>query len=106
MNRCYNDGKTTNLKFVMPRKNKKSEYNPDSISLKFNNLAVSKKLAIWARTRDLVQKTVDSGDEFDTEEEYLEEVADMRAKADEIKQHLVNDSMVVSHNSISITCKI
>lgn len=37
---------------------------------------------MWARARDLVQKTVDSGDEFD-----IEEVADMRAKAGEIKRH-------------------
>lgn len=85
------------------KKNKKGEYDPNSIALKFNNPAVSKKLAVWARTRDLVQKTVDSMDEFDTEEEYLVEVADMRAKADEIKQHLVDDSMVVTKNISNIT---
>lgn len=88
------------------KKNKKGEYDPYSIALKFNNPAVSKKLAVWARTRDLVQKTVDSRDEFDTEEEYLVEVADMRAKADEIKQHLVDDSMVVKKGTEGIVIKI
>ena len=88
------------------KKNKKGEYDPYSIALKFNNPAVSKKLAVWARTRDLVQKTVDSRDEFDTEEEYLVEVADMRAKADEIKQHLVDDSMVVKKATEGIVIKI
>ena len=81
------------------KKNTKGEYDPNSIALKFNNPAVSKKLAVWARTRDLVQKTVDARDEFNTEEEYLKEVADMRAKADEIKQHLMDDSMVIKKNS-------
>ena len=42
-----------------------------------------------------MQKTMDSRDEFDTEKEYLDEVADMRAKANEIKQHLVDDSIIV-----------
>jgi hypothetical protein len=46
---------------------------------------------------------VDAREEFDTEEKYLEEVADMRAKADEIKQHLVDDSMVVTKNISNIT---
>lgn len=69
----------------MLRKNKKGKYNSDSIALKFNNPDVSKKLAMWARTRDLVQKTVDARDEYDIEEEYLKEVADMRTKANDIK---------------------
>ena len=42
-------------------------------------------------------------DELDTEKECLEEFADMRAKADEIKQHLVDDSMVVTKNISNIT---
>ncbi len=52
----------------MLRKNKKGVYNPDSIALKFNYPAVSKKLATWARTRDLAQKTVNARDEFNMEE--------------------------------------
>lgn len=43
----------------------------------------------------MVQKTVDSRCEFYTKKEYLEEVANMRANAVEIKQHLVDDSMIV-----------
>lgn len=74
MNECYNDGKTTKLKFGVLRKNKKSEYNSDSITLKFNNSVVSKKLVTWVRTRDLIQKTMDARDEFDTEEKYLEKL--------------------------------
>ena len=88
------------------KKNTKGEYDPNSIALKFNNPTVSKKLAVWARTRDLVQKTVDAREEFDTEEKYLEEVADMRAKADEIKQHLVDDSMVVKKRTEGIIVKV
>ena len=57
------------------KKNKKGEYAPDSISLKFNNPLINDRLAKWARTRDLVQQTVDARDEFDTEEEYQNEVA-------------------------------
>lgn len=48
---------------------------------------------------------MDFRNEFDTEKEYLDKIADLKAKADEIKQHLVDDSIVDSHNFISITCK-
>ena len=84
------------------KKNKKGEYAPDSISLKFNNPLINDRLA----TRDLVQQTVDARDEFDTEEEYQNEVADMREKADEIKQHLMDSSMVVKKGTEGIVVKI
>ena len=84
----------------------KMEYAPDSISLKFNNPLINDRLAKWARTRDLVQQTVDARDEFDTEEEYQNEVADMREKADEIKQHLMDSSMVVKKGTEGIVVKI
>ena len=67
------------------KKNKKEEYDPDSIALKFNNPTINDRLAKWTRTRDLVQKTADARDEFETEEEYQNKVVDMRDKADEVK---------------------
>ena len=88
------------------KKNKKGEYEPDSISLKFNNPTINNKLASWARTRDLVQKTVDSRDEFESEEEYQQEVSDMRDKADEVKQHLMDSNIVVKKGTEGIVVKI
>lgn len=88
------------------KKNKKGEYAPDSIALKFNNSLINEKLAKWARTRDLVQQTVDARDKFDTEEEYQNEVADMQEMADEIKQHLMDSSIVVKKGTEGIVVKI
>lgn len=88
------------------KKNKKGEYAPDSISLKFNNPAINDRLAKWVRTRDLVQKTVDARDEFETEEDYRNEVADIREKADEIKQHLMDSSIVVKKGTEGIVVKV
>lgn len=88
------------------KKNKKGEYAPDSISLKFNNPLINDRLAKWARTRDLVQQTVDARDKFDTEEEYQNEVADMQEMADEIKQHLMDSSIVVKKGTEGIVVKI
>lgn len=92
------------LEFI-GKKNSKGEYDPKTLSIKFNNPAINRKLATWARTKDLVQKTIDSKDEFKTETAYKHEVADMQKKADEIKQHLMNDNMIVNkiHSSISIS---
>lgn len=88
------------------KKNKKGEYAPDSIALKFNNPLINEKLAKWARTRDLVQQTVDARDKFDTEEEYQNEVTDMQEMADEIKQHLMDSSIVVKKGTEGIVVKI
>lgn len=88
------------------KKNKKGEYAPDSIALKFNNPLINEKLAKWARTRDLVQQTVDARDKFDTEEEYQNEVADMQEKADEIKQHLMDSCVVVKKRTEGIVVKV
>ena len=88
------------------KKNKKGEYAPDSIALKFNNPLINEKLAKWARTRDLVQQTVDARDKFDTEEEYQNEVADMQEMADEIKQHLMDSSIVVKKGTEGIVVKV
>ncbi len=85
---------------------KKGKYDQNSIALKSNNPAVSKKLATWVGTRDLVQKIVGARNEFSAEEKYLEEVADMRAKADKIKQHLVDKSMVVKKENANCTVRL
>lgn len=88
------------------KKNTKGEYAPDSIALKFNNPLINENLVKWARTRDLVQETVDARDEFETEEEYQNEVADMREMAEEIKQHLMDSNMVVKKGTKGIVVKI
>ena len=80
---------------VMGNKNESGEYDPETISFKFDHPAINRKLATWAKTRDLVQKTIDSRDEFKTEKAYKLEVADMQEKADIIKQGLMDDNRVV-----------
>lgn len=88
------------------KKNKNGVYDPDSITIKFNNPVINRKLATWAKTKDLVQKTINSRSEFETEKDYEVEVADMQQKANEIKQHLTDDNIIVSMNKNSIKTKI
>lgn len=54
----------------------------------------------------MVQKTVDARDEFATEEEYQNEVSDMKKKADEVKQYLMDSNMVVKKGTNGIVAKI
>lgn len=84
------------------KKNKEGIYNPDSITIKFNNPAINRKLATWARTKDLVQKTIDARDEFESDTAYEAEVADMKEKADVIKQSLVDDSIIVNNSEANM----
>lgn len=87
------------------KKNSKGEYDPKTLSIKFNNPAINRKLATWARTKDLVQKNIDSKDEFENNETYKEEIDDINRKADEIKQHLLDDNMVVTKGTNLNTIK-
>ncbi len=80
------------------KKNSKGEYDPKTLSIMFNNPAINKKLATWARTRDLVQKTIDSRDEFTTDKEYETALSEMMHDAETIKQHLMDDNLVVHKN--------
>ena len=80
---------------VTGNKNESGEYDPETIYFKFDHLAINRKLATWAKTRDLVQKTIDSRDEFKNEKAYKAEVADMQEKADIIKRSLMDDNRVV-----------
>lgn len=88
------------------KKNKKGEYDPKSISLKFNDPTINERLAKWAKTRDLVQNTIESKDEFQTEEEYQQEVSYLVDKADEVKQHLMDSNIVVKKGTEGIAVKI
>lgn len=81
------------------------EYDPKTLSIKFNNPAINKKLATWARTRDLVQKTIDSRDEFTTDKEYETALSEMMHDAETIKQHLMDDNLVVHKNTEGIYIK-
>ena len=87
------------------KKNSKGEYDPKTLSIKFNNPAINKKLATWARTRDLVQKTIDSRDEFTTDKEYETALSEMMHDAETIKQHLMDDNLVVHKNTEGIYIK-
>lgn len=83
-------------------KNERGEYDPNSIALKFNNPAINKRLATWARTRDLVHKTVGSREDYSTDEEYQKRIAIMKEKTDGIKQHLINSDIVVTKEDTNI----
>ena len=76
-------------------KNENGEYDPKTISIRFNNYTINKKLATWAKAKDLVQKVIDSKNEFDSMGQYELEVAEIQKNAATIKQSLADDNLVV-----------
>lgn len=85
---------SVDLEFIGDQ-NENGEYDPKTISIRFNNYTISKKLATWAKTKDLVQSVINSKDEFKNEKTHNTAVADMQAKADIIKQSLIDDNIVI-----------
>ena len=76
-------------------KDKNGEYDPKTISIRFNNYTINKKLATWAKAKDLVQKVINTKDEFDSMEQYELKVAEMQKNAATIKRSLTDDNLVV-----------
>lgn len=87
------------------KKNSRGEYDPKTLSIKFNNPAINRKLATWARTKDLINKTIESKNEFDTEGAFKSAVKEMLKDSNTIKQHLLDDNMIVSKVFSSVTIK-
>ena len=85
---------SVDLEFVGD-KNENGEYDPKTISIKFNNYTINKKLATWAKAKELVQKVINAKDEFDSIEQYELEVAEMQKNAATIKRSLADDNLVV-----------
>ena len=75
--------------------NSKGTYDSKAILIKSNNPASNRNLATSAKTKDLVQKIMNSRDEFESDEAYKEENTDKKLRTDEIKQHLLYDNIIL-----------
>ena len=74
--------------------------------MRFNHPQINERLAKWAQTKAALQKTIDSKDEFSSDEEYNAEVAELMEMCERIKQSLVDSNLMVKKETEGLNTRI
>lgn len=87
------------------KKNTKGVIDPKTLTLRFNHPQINERLVKWAQAKAALQKTIDSRNEFSSDEEYNTEVGELMEMCERIKQSLVDSSLVVKKGIVNINIK-
>ena len=80
-------------------------FKPATVKLSFKNNLIDKKLCTYMKALEIRENMLNAKDEY-SEEEYADSLQHINENIEEIKQHLLDDSMVVSKGTDRLTVKI
>ena len=81
-------------------------YNPSTLKISFKSAAINKKLCTYLKTKDLQEKLAKDTDSFADETQHKEAMRAMESDIEEIKNHLIDDSMIVRKETKGISVKV
>lgn len=84
-------------------KDENGEFIPSTVKLSFQNAAINKKLCTYLKAKQIKENLENTKEKFDDENSYKETVAEIEENIEEIKNHLVDDNMVVKKDTAGIT---
>lgn len=87
-------------------KDENGEFIPSTVKLSFKNAAINKKLCTYLKAKQIRENLENTKEKFDDENSYKETVAEIEENIEEIKNHLVDDNMVVKKGTDGITVKL
>lgn len=87
-------------------KDEDGNFIPDTLKISFSNRFINKKLCTYLKAKQLQQKIENDNHSFKDETQHQEVIGAMANDLEEIKNHLVDDSMVVNKRAQGITVKI
>ena len=87
-------------------KDKNGEFIPSTVKLSFQNAAINQKLCTYLKAKQIRENWENTKEKFDDENSYKETVAEIEENIEEIKNHLVDDNMVVKKGTEGITVKL
>lgn len=87
-------------------KDENGEFIPSTVKLSFKNPAINKKLCTYLKAKQIRENLENTKEKFDDENSYKETVAEIEENIEEIKNHLVDDNMVVKKGTDGITVKL
>lgn len=87
-------------------KDEEGNYIPKTMKITFKNHAINKKLCTYLKAKDLQEKLENDDESFGNEDQHQQAIDAMASDMEEIKNHLVDDNMVVKKGTNRITVKV
>lgn len=87
-------------------KDEDGNFIPDTMKISFKNRAINKKLCTYLKAKQLQDNLENDSDSFSDEKQYQEAINAMEKDMEKLKNHLVDDSMVVKKGTQGITVKM
>ena len=86
-------------------KDDEGNFKPATVKLSFKNNLINKKLCTYMKALEIRENMINSKDEY-SEKEYADNLQHINENIEDIKQHLLDDSMVVKKGTDRLTVKI
>ena len=93
------------MKFEV-EKDKNGEFIPSTVKLSFQNAAINQKLCTYLKAKEIKENLENSKEKFSAENDYTETINEIEQNIEDIKNHLVDDNMVVKKGTDGITVKL
>ena len=86
-------------------KDEEGNFKPSTVKMSFKNNMINKKICTYMKALEIRENLMNAKNEY-SEEEYNTSLQHINENIEEIKQHLLDDSMVVKKETDRLTVKI
>ena len=86
-------------------KDEEGNFKPATVRMSFKNPMINKKICTYMKALEIRENMINSKDDY-SEEEYNASLQRINENIEEIKQHLLDDSMVVKKGTDRLTVKV
>ena len=87
-------------------KDENGEFIPSTLKLSFQNAAINNKLCTYLKTKQIKENLENAKEKLNTEDDYTQTINETEKYIEDIKNHLVDDTMVVKKGTNGITVKL
>ena len=93
------------MKFEAER-DENGEFIPSTVKFSFQNAAINNKLCTYLKVKQIKENLENSKNKLSAEDNYAETITEIEQNIEDIKNHLVDDNMVVKKGTNRITVKV
>lgn len=93
------------MKFEV-EKDDNGEFIPSTVKLSFQNAAINRKLCTYLKAKQIKENLETSKEKLSAKNDYTETINEIEQNIEDIKNHLVDDNMVVKKGTDGITVKL
>lgn len=87
------------------KKDSEGNYKPSTLKLSFDNNTINSRLCKYLAARDLLDKVLFDADSYSSEDEHETTIKEIMNDLEEIKNHLLDNNLVVKEGTSGITVK-